>query len=249
MAAAADGARSPQRPAPARRRAGRPSVRVLSRRLIIETGLRLIDERGADGAGMRAIAAELGVRPSALYNHVAGRAELIAGVRELLSDRIPTGVFEHEPWDEALAEWAHHYRVAFAAHPSTVALLAVLPLAEESATTRMYEAVIAAMLRAGWPRDRALTALVALESFILGSALDLAAADDMLDPGPRTDVPAFAVAYEARRAALAAAGQRPADAAFELGLRALLAGLRAELAAVREEAGSGPVRPSAPNTP
>lgn len=228
------------------RRAGRPRVGVLSRRLIIETGLRLIDERGASGAGMRAIAAELGVRPSALYNHVAGHAELVAGVRELLSERIPTAVFEREPWDVALAAWARDYRDAFAAHPSTVALLAVLPLAEESATTRMYDTVLAAMLGAGWPEDRALTALVALESFILGSALDLAAADDMLDPGPRSDVPAFTAAYEARAAAIAASGQRPADASFELGLRALLAGLRAELAGARAEepAGAGE-RPSA----
>lgn len=239
MAAAADGSTA-NAPAPgARRRAGRPVVGVLSRRLIIETGLRLIDERGAEGAGVRAIAAELGVRPSALYNHVAGRADLIAGVRELISDRIPTDAFEQEPWDVALAGWAHHYRRAFAAHPSTIALLAVLPLAEESATTRMYDAVIAGMLRAGWPEDRALAALVALESFILGSALDLCADDDMLDPGPRTDVPAFTAAYEARAAALSVSGQSPADASFELGLRVMLAGLRAELAAARSAAPQG----------
>ena len=215
-----------------RRRVGRPRAGVLSKRLITETCLRLIDERGTEAASMRAIAAELGVRPSALYNHVAGYNELIAGVRELISERIPVDAFEREPWDAALATWARHYRDVFAAHPSLVALLAVLPLAEESVTTVMYEAVIAKLGDAGWPDTHAVTVLVALESFVLGSALDLSAPDDMLDPGPRDDVPRFSSAYRARAALLAETGTRPADASFELGLRALIAGFSAELASL-----------------
>lgn len=216
---------------PPKRRVGRPRTSVLSRQLILETGLRLIVERGAHSVGMRAIASELGVRPSALYNHVAGQSELIAGVRELISDRIATDMFASEPWDTALAGWARHYRDTFAAHPPTIALLAVLPLTPDSVTSLMYETVISALVRAGWPGDRALTLMVSLESFILGSALDLAAEDEMLNPGPRSDVPAFAAAYAARETALAATGTSTADAAFEFGLRALLAGFRAEYAA------------------
>lgn len=219
-------------PAAPKRRVGRPRDRVLSRRLILETGLRLIDERGAHGVGMRAIASELGVRPSALYNHIEGEAELIAGVRELISDRIAVDMFADDPWDEALAGWATHYRNTFAAHPPTIALLATLPLAENSITSQMYETVIAALVRAGWPGDRALSLMVALESFILGSALDLAADDAMLDPGPRDDVPEFSAAYAARAARLAERGGRAADLAFELGLRAILTGFRAEYAAL-----------------
>ena len=215
-----------------KRRAGRPKQRVLSRQLILETGLRLIDERGAHGAGMRAIAQELGVQPSALYNHVAGQSDLIAGIRELISDRIVTDMFATAPWDEALADWATHYRNTFAAHPPTIALLATLPLAPDSVTSRMYDTVIAALVGAGWPGDRALTMVVALESFILGSALDLAADSEIMDPGPRDDVPAFSAAYEHRAAALAAAGTVATDAAFAFGLRALLTGFRAEYAAL-----------------
>lgn len=223
--------REPGSPEP-RRRAGRPKQGVLSRPLILETGLRLIDERGAHGAGMRAIAQELGVQPSALYNHVAGQSDLIAGIRELISDRIVTDTFATAPWDEALADWATHYRNTFAAHPPTIALLATLPLAPDSVTSRMYDTVIGALVRAGWPGDRALTMVVALESFILGSALDLAADDEIMDPGPRDDVPAFSAAYEERAAALAAAGTDATDSAFAFGLRALLAGFRAEYAAL-----------------
>lgn len=212
-----------------RRRAGRPKQNVLSRRLILETGLALMDEHGAAGAGMRAVAKRLGVRPSALYNHVSGQAELIAGVRELISDRICTEAFDRLPWDEALVEWARDYRVAFAAHPSTIALLAVIPIEASGATTLMYDRVVAALVRAGWEPSRVLVAIVALESFILGSALDTSAPDDMMKPGDDAGAESFAGAYRARVEVFDSRGVRPADASFELGLRAIVAGLKAEL--------------------
>ena len=232
---AADPAPERAEAAPQPRRAGRPRTGILSRRLILETGLRLIDERGPHGAGMRAIAQELGVRPSALYNHVDGQPALVAGVRELISERIPTDMFADQRWDAALESWAHHYREAFAAHPPTIALLAVLPLSEDSITTSMYEVVIASLARAGWPADRRLEVLVTIEAFILGAALDLAAEDDMMNPGPRTDVPAYTEAYRSRAELLARTGERAADRSFALGLRALLTGLRAELRELRGE--------------
>ncbi|WP_336660471.1 TetR/AcrR family transcriptional regulator [Leucobacter sp. USHLN153] len=214
------------------RRAGRPKQRILSRRLILETALALIDEHGVEGAGMRAIAKELGVRPSSLYNHVGGQTELIAGIRDLISERIPVEPFETLPWDAALEQWALGYRLAFASHPPTIALLATQSLASDSGTARMYDAVAAALVSAGWPEERALSLIVAVECFVLGAALDLAADNDMLDPGPRSDVPSFSGVFRARARALAAAGRRNADDAFELGLRAILVGLRAEFAAL-----------------
>lgn len=215
-----------------KRRAGRPRTPLLSRVLIIETALRLLDERGEAGAGMREVARELGVRPSALYNHVAGQEDLIGGIRELISDRIDVGCFDDHRWDDALIKWADSYRAAFAAHPPTIALLATTPLTPDSRTSLMYDAVVHALVRSGWPEERALTVIVAIESFVLGAALDAAADPDMLDPGARGDVPEFSRAFAARRVALAAEGNGPADAAYRLGIDAMVGGLRAELAAI-----------------
>lgn len=220
-------------PSEAKRGVGRPKKNVLSRQLILEAGLALIDEHGAEGAGMRAVAKRLGVRPSALYNHVSGQAELIAGVRELVSNRISTEAFERLPWDEALTEWARLYRRAFAAHPSTIALLAVVPIEGAGATTLMYDRVVSGLVRAGWDESKVLVAIVALESFILGSALDSSAPDDMMKPSDDSAAAAFAGAYRARESALGALGTRPADASFELGLRALVAGFKADFDASR----------------
>ncbi|WP_374009306.1 TetR/AcrR family transcriptional regulator [Leifsonia sp. LS-T14] len=211
------------------RRVGRPRTAVLTRDLIAHAALRLLDESGADGFTMARLAQALRVRPSALYNHVDGKEDVIAGVREVVSDRIDVRAFETQPWDSAMLVWARSYRVAFAAHPPTIALLATLPLTGALRTMRMYDAVVSAMVRAGWPEPEVLPTIVAVESFILGSALDAIAPADMFDPsGAEEDVPAFASAYRARRAALG--DTPPADAAFETGLTAMLDGLRARYA-------------------
>lgn len=211
------------------RRVGRPSVAVLTRELISEAGLRLLDERGADGFTMARLAAALDVRPSALYNHVESKDEVIAGIRELISDRIDVSAFATQPWDDALAQWAHSYRHAFAAHPPTIAILATMPLRGATRTMRMYEVVVAALGRAGWPEAEILPSIVALESFILGSALDAIAPGDMFDPAESApDVPAFASAYRARQDAVGAAA--PADGAFAAGLRAMIDGMRSRYA-------------------
>lgn len=217
------------------RRVGRPTTTVLTRSLIAEAALRLLDESGADGFTMSRLAQALRVRPSALYNHVDGKEDVIAGVRELISDRIDVTAFATEPWDEAMLHWAYSYRVAFATHPPTIALLATLPVRGARRTMRMYDTVVAAMVRAGWPEEEVLPTIVAVESFILGSALDAVAPGDMFDPaGEEASIPAFASAYAARAAAIG--GAPPADGAFAVGLHAILDGLRArfgEIAADR----------------
>lgn len=205
------------------RKSGRPRVAVLSRELILETALNLLDERGEHGAGVREIARALGVHPSALYNHVSGQDDIIAGIRELVSDRIDVSGFETLEWDGAIRQWARSYRSAFAAHPPTIAMLAVTQLMPRSRTSRMYEAVCNGLIKAGWPEHYVLNVIVALECFILGAALDHVAPDNMLDPGEDEESTAFVTAYHARVST--SNGIRPTDAVFELGLEAMLTGL------------------------
>ncbi|UOR01022.1 TetR/AcrR family transcriptional regulator [Leucobacter allii] len=214
-----------------RRRVGRPSEQVLSRVLIVEAALALIDEHGAQGFGMRDIARSLGVRPSALYNHVENKDDIYRGIRELIGERITWDGLDDAPWDVALAAWAREYRAAFAAHPPTVALLAVMPISPTSSVSVAYDRVVHALGRGGWGRGEALNVLVALESFILGSALDAAAAPDMMDPGERDDVPEFSAAYREREELVRSTGASPADQAFETGLQLILDGLRTAAAA------------------
>ena len=210
-----------------RRRVGRPSEQVLSRVRIVETALDLLDEHG-EGFGMRDLARELGVRPSALYNHVENKEDVFRGIREVIAGRVSTRELDHEPWDDALAAWARSYRDAFAAHPPTIALLAVMPFDPGSDVFASYDRIVGLLIAEGWSRAAALNILVAFESFILGSALDAAAAPDMMHARGRGDVPNFTAAYAERERRVAATGAAPADQAFEAGLELLLRGLRAE---------------------
>ena len=210
-----------------RRRVGRPCEQVLSRVRIVETALDLLDEHG-EGFGMRDLARKLGVRPSALYNHVENKEDVLRGIREVIVGRISTRELGHEPWDVALAAWARSYRDAFAAHPPTIALLAVMPFDPNSDVFAAYDRILELLISEGWGRAAALNTLVAFESFILGSALDAAAAPDMMRARDRDDVPTFTAAYEDRERRSADTGVGPADQAFEAGLHLLLSGLRAE---------------------
>ncbi len=212
------------------RRVGRPSEQVLSRTKIVEAALELLDAHGEQGFGMRDIAQRLGVRPSALYNHVSGKDDITRGMRELIGEKIAPEVFDGRTWDDAIVAWARRYRDAFAAHPPTIALLAVMPLDPATNVSLAYDRMIVTLHEQGWSRGEALDVLVALESFILGSALDAAAAPDMMNPGDRDDVPDYRAAYRERQASVAGHRVNPADQAFELGLSLFIAGLRAQRA-------------------
>jgi len=211
------------------RSVGRPRVGVLSRRLIGETALRLLDDDRDTGFRMSDLARALGVRVSSLYNHVENKTAVFAEIREILAERINGEAAPDPRWDRALHNWAHAYRAAFAAHPSTVAYLSALPLDPHSTVGTAYDQLASQLQDAGWSTAESMSVIVAVESFVLGSALDASAPQDMLDPGDRTDVPRFAGAYIARRELAAAEGVTPADLAFALGLDALLEGLRLRL--------------------
>ena len=89
-----------------------------------------------------------------------------------------------------------------------------------------YDRLVEQLCGAGWDEAEAISVIVAVEAFVLGSALDASAPPDMLDPGERADAPAFASAYRARRDRAEKNGATPADLAFALGLDALIDGLR-----------------------
>jgi AcrR family transcriptional regulator len=206
------------------RKVGRPSEGVLTRDLILLTALKVLNRTGPDKFTMAALAAELGVQPPALYHHVAGKSDILAGMREYVTDRIDTSVFSTLPWREAVAAWARSYRAAFAAHPYAIALLATLPVTGAQRTLKMYEETASGFRAAGWPEDQVVNNIVALENFILGSALDAVAPADMFDTGDFADeVPVFDAAVQARDKA--GVGTSPADQAFETGLAAMIDGL------------------------
>ncbi|CAL4861267.1 TetR/AcrR family transcriptional regulator C-terminal domain-containing protein [Microbacterium sp. MM2322] len=113
-----------------------------------------------------------------------------------------------DPHPHALLVWAHSYRDAFARHPATIAVFATTALDGAGRTTEMYERVVDAFLRAGWPEDDVMTTLVALEDFILGAALDAVAPADMFQLRSPDDAPTLSRVTAASRRSVPGRGPR-----------------------------------------
>jgi AcrR family transcriptional regulator len=210
---------------PAKRRAGRPSSAVLDQAVITSAALRLIGKSGYDGLTMAALARSLHVAPSALYNHVTSKRDVLVLVEDHLASLVDVSAFGAEPWDEAVRQWAWSYRDVFSKHTPLIPVIAVLPVTDAPQTLAMYESVSEGLRQAGFPQERIVSSIVALESFIFGSAYDVTAPADIFDPGSMAEsTPNFTAAVRS----LAEQGhEKPADVAFSLGLEALISGLGA----------------------
>ncbi|MEQ4520915.1 TetR/AcrR family transcriptional regulator C-terminal domain-containing protein [Pseudarthrobacter sp. B907] len=226
MPAATSATAEPHRPdAKQRRRVGRPPAAVLDLDGITAAALRLVRKSGYDGFTMAALARSLNVAPSAIYNHVSSKREVLVLIQDHLTSFVDVSAFETEPWEQAVREWAWSYRDVFSRHTPLIPVIAVLPVADAPKTLAMYETVSAGFRRAGFPQERIIAAIVALESFIFGSAYDVTAPADIFDAGTlAASTPNFT-------AAVASMGEQgyanQADVAFSLGLEALIAGFGA----------------------
>lgn len=200
----------------------RPSEPLLDRRAIARAALALVDKTG--DFTIPELAAGLRVRPSSLYHHVAGKAEIV----ELLRAEVVTGLdhtpLETEPWDAGLAKWARGYRELFARHPKAIRMLATAPVRMPEVVDA-YELAVDALLRAGFSDREVLALIVALENFLLGSALDLMMPEGMIEVNEERH------SGLSRCLAALPTDVRRADQAFELGLESLITGFRARLEA------------------
>ncbi|MEV5436941.1 TetR/AcrR family transcriptional regulator C-terminal domain-containing protein [Streptomyces sp. NPDC052682] len=200
----------------------RPRTPLLDRRRIGAAALSIADEQGA--LTIPALARKLGVAPSALYHHVSGRDEIISLMREELALEAGSDDWDaSQPWEQALEAWARSYLAAFASHPGAVPLLATAPLAEPFMHA-MYEKVAALLLAAGFTTRQVMPLITAVESFVLGSALDLVAPPVMVSDVPRGTAPHLSAVLDDTPT-----DRRRAELAFDTGLRALLTGFRALL--------------------
>jgi len=209
-----------------RRRAGRPSAAVLDKTGITAAALELVSRKGYDGLTMAALAKQLDVAPSALYNHVASKRDVLLLVEDHLMSLVDVSGFGASVWEEAVRTWAWSYRNVFAEHTPLIPVIAVLPVTDAPQTLAMYEAISKGFLDAGFPESRVVSSIVALESFIFGSAYDVTAPEDIFEPGTMAEsTPHFTAAV--RSLGGPPSSERPADTAFSLGLEALISGLGA----------------------
>ncbi|NKX50659.1 TetR/AcrR family transcriptional regulator [Arthrobacter deserti] len=204
----------------------RPLTPKLSPAVIADEALAMVDQAGE--FTIPALAARLKVSASSLYNHVSGKADII----ELMRGRTVAGIALPEPaGDAAGGDWigtiraiAVEYRRAYAEHPRLIPLFTAYTVRDPS-TLRMYEVLAQVFSAAGFAPRRTLGAITVLDSFVLGSALDAAAPEQVWEAVPG----AGAALQDALRDG--PGGPDRAEAAFRYGLELLLAGFGREAAA------------------
>ncbi|MEY8566844.1 TetR/AcrR family transcriptional regulator [Corynebacteriaceae bacterium 7-707] len=217
------------------RRAGRPTAPVLDRGRISDAALALVTEEGQGRLTMKRLASRLGVSVSALYNHIANKADLLLLVEDAVMSRVDASalgdlVDAADPragLPGALRAWGRSYRDVFAAYPELVPLIATMPVSGAPATRRMYETVSAGLVAAGVPRSQVVTVIVSFESFLYGSAMDANAPTEIFSSAPEeSDAPTFqsvVQAFTARVTGAPSGAANPyADDPFEWGLQALV---------------------------
>jgi AcrR family transcriptional regulator len=122
---------------------------------VVDAAARIADAEGLDAVTLARVAAELGVRPPSLYNHVEGhggllRALAVRGVRELTAALREAAVGRSGA--DALGATAHAYRAYARAHPGLYAASVAAPAPdddEHQAAARETVDVVFAVLR-GW---------------------------------------------------------------------------------------------------
>lgn len=137
---------------------------------MLDAALALVDRDGLDRLSMRRLAAELGVEAMSLYNHVASKDDLLAGVAELVWSEIAAAAPPADDWAAWLRAFAHAIRDAVHRHPEALPVLVsgeVSPLP----ALELFADQLERGERAGRDRGAAVSALRTVAAFALGCAV------------------------------------------------------------------------------
>ena len=205
--------------------------RSLSRRLILETALRLIDTEGVGGLSMRRLALELGVFPTALYHYVPNKGALMQGVVEVVLADVELSDHTEREWRERLRELARDFRSIAHAHPRLLPELVAYPEAtlEEYG---IYEAIYEALEEAGLGPAEVARSSTLLFSYVTG--FTLAEVNETLGPLTRAEREDLAVLppekFPVTRRLAPQISAVDLDGDFEFGMDVIISGFAATVA-------------------
>ncbi|MBS2535088.1 TetR/AcrR family transcriptional regulator C-terminal domain-containing protein [Catenulispora sp. NF23] len=207
----------------------------LERQAIIDTAIALLDEVGLDKLSMRRLAKEFDVQAPALYWHFKNKQELLDHMLVAMSPaelRVPR---PGQAWDDWLIERSRLQYGRLIKHRDGARLAAQTKPTEDLFPG--LESMLEALGAAGFAPEEALRGLLAISSYITGSALEregarspaaeAAETPETAEPAGQPDGMPDMSQYPNLVAAVGAA--RDPDAVFDYGLNAIVAGMRAEL--------------------
>jgi AcrR family transcriptional regulator len=143
---------------------------MLSRELIVQAAMRVIDRDGLSELNLPSLAGELGVRPPSLYHHFRDKAEILAEVARAIVLETPYPKYRSDPdWVPWMVELCVNFRRAILRHPNAASVLLVhLP---RDVMLSRYEKSARKLRRAGVPEELHVIVLDGCEKLALGSGL------------------------------------------------------------------------------
>jgi AcrR family transcriptional regulator len=141
----------------------------LSRERVLKGALEVADTEGVGSLTMRLLAEHLGVKPMALYHHVANKSEIIDGIVDLVFSEIELPSTSR-PWRSEMERRASSARQVLRRHPWAIALMQSRTR-PGPATLQHHNAVIGALRGAGFSLPMTAHAYALLDSYIYGFAL------------------------------------------------------------------------------
>jgi TetR/AcrR family transcriptional regulator, tetracycline repressor protein len=198
----------------------------LSRERIARTAIALVDAEGLDALTMRRLGAELGMDPMSVYYYLPNKAALLDAVVEAVMSEIDLSVDDPsaEP-EERLMRAAGEYAAVLVRHRNALPLLLVRGPATPEALAPV-EFLVGILRSGGVPAEHTVAAMHMLTSAVRGYAAIIA--NEAANPGERDAETLAALASPGRFPYLCEAAAHPrqnTQAAFEFGLRAIVAGL------------------------
>jgi AcrR family transcriptional regulator len=206
------------------RRGGREPQ--LTRALVFDTALNVIDAEGAAKLTIRRLAKELGVATMTIYNYVATKQELLEGAAEQAFGGLHLDLDESATWQEQIIAIVVEFRAVLEKHPGMVELIAAGPV-HGIALDRTREVSLGVLQKAGFSNSQAVDAISSLYAFAIGNAVmsqhrfpatQRSAEGSALSLTPSDDFPNFNAVRAEWRNRLSSTG-------FEAGLGYIVEGL------------------------
>jgi AcrR family transcriptional regulator len=148
----------------------------ISRALILQTALEIIDRDGVDGLSMRRLSDAIGRDPTVLYRHLPNKAAVLDGVAEIVLSQLSVNTTVSD-WAAELRTVAHDFRRLAITHPNVVPLLVTRPLAtplgqRPPGMLRPLEDVVTLLIGAGFSAVDALHVYRLMFGFLYGHILN-----------------------------------------------------------------------------
>src|SRR6201981_959146 len=141
----------------------------LSRDQVLQAAIALADEGGVGALSMRKRGQVLGVEAMSLYNHVAGKGDLLDGMIDVVFSEIGLPPADGG-WKSAMRERAISVRAVLGRHRWAIGLMESRK-SPGPATLRHHDAVLGCLRQAGFSLELTAHAYSLLDSYIYGFAL------------------------------------------------------------------------------